>query len=380
MKILISVIVPVYNTAQYLPRCIESVLNQTLTNIELILVNDGSTDNSSEICNQYANKDKRVKVFHQRNQGMVSARRKGLLESRGKYITFVDSDDFVAHNSFAMAKESIKNNIDMIMFQKIKYYDAESQNIENNTFMEKVYNREAIEKYIYPRMIWDKRKNYFGIDPSLCDKIVKKKLAVLCYENIKDMKISLGEDVALTYPMIKNAETIEIKNQAYYYYQLRKRTEVPPYVADRQFFDKLYMLFKYLTEQFMGEPILLEQIEYYYMYFILWRKHLYGDYQKGTDFLFPFDRIEKGSKIVIYGAGVVGHSYMEQLRKLDFCEVVLWVDNNWREIESRGISAVEEIKSAVFDKVVIAIESKEICGNVKKTLLNLGVKLDCIIY
>lgn len=380
MKTDISIIVPIYNTGKYLPRCIESILNQSLADIELILVNDGSTDESGEICDQYARKDRRIRVFHQDNLGKTAARRKGLMASKSRYVAFVDSDDFVAGTSYELARESMEKDIDLIMFGTIKYYDEDNRSLEINDFQEKIYGRKEIEEEICPRMIWDKRKNFFGIDPSLCNKIIRWELAVLSYESIGDREFDLGEDVALTYPMIKNAETVEIRHQAYYYYRLRKREEVPPYVADSRFFDKLYLLFQYLSGQFSDNAVLLEQVEYYYMYFILWRKHLYGDYQKGTDFLFPFDKVERGANIVLYGAGVVGHSYMEQLGKLEYCRVVLWVDKDSKEFGSKKISAIDEIKSVAFDKVVIAIESREICGKVQDTLLHMGIKPEQIIF
>ena len=91
----ISVIVPVYNVEKYLPRCIDSILNQTFTDFELILVDDGSTDNSGQICDTYAEKDSRVKVVHKKNGGVSKARNVGLDNVLGKYITFCDSDNSI---------------------------------------------------------------------------------------------------------------------------------------------------------------------------------------------------------------------------------------------------------------------------------------------
>lgn len=92
---LVSVIIPVYNTEKFLHKCINSVLTQTLKDIEVLLINDGSTDDSGKICNEYAHKDKRVHVMHIQNQGVSHARNKGLEAAKGKYISFVDSDDWI---------------------------------------------------------------------------------------------------------------------------------------------------------------------------------------------------------------------------------------------------------------------------------------------
>ena len=93
---LISVIVPVYNTAQYLPICIESILNQTYKNIEIILIDDGSEDESLKICKEYSKKDSRIRVVANKHQGLVSARKSGVKEASGEYCIFVDSDDWIA--------------------------------------------------------------------------------------------------------------------------------------------------------------------------------------------------------------------------------------------------------------------------------------------
>ena len=95
MSVLISVIVPVYNASRYLRRCVESIINQTYQQLEIILIDDGSTDESSSICYEYANKDKRVTVIHKENGGVSSARNKGMDKAKGHYLTFVDSDDCI---------------------------------------------------------------------------------------------------------------------------------------------------------------------------------------------------------------------------------------------------------------------------------------------
>ena len=96
----ISVIVPVYNVEKYLPRCIDSILSQTFTNFELLLIDDGSTDNSGKICDEYADKDNRVRVFHKANGGVSSARNLGLDNVKGEWVSFIDADDFIEHDYF----------------------------------------------------------------------------------------------------------------------------------------------------------------------------------------------------------------------------------------------------------------------------------------
>ena len=99
-NLLISVIVPVYNTEKYLGRCVDSIINQTYTNLEIILVDDGSPDNSPAICDEYAKKDQRIKVIHKENGGLSSARNAGLDIAKGDFISFIDSDDWVEKDLF----------------------------------------------------------------------------------------------------------------------------------------------------------------------------------------------------------------------------------------------------------------------------------------
>ena len=112
----VSIIVPVYNVEKYLPKCLESLLGQTFSDIEIICVNDGSTDGSGEILKLYAQRDSRIKIVTKENGGLFSARHEGMLYVKGKYILFVDSDDWVKENLVQKCLDSAKNSPDIIIF------------------------------------------------------------------------------------------------------------------------------------------------------------------------------------------------------------------------------------------------------------------------
>ena len=136
---ILSVVVPVYNVQAYLRQCIDSILGQTFQEIEIILVDDGSTDESAVICDEYAEADPRVKVFHQKNTGLVGARKKGVELSSSTYITFVDSDDFIEKESYNRAVDSMKEGIDVICFGITRYYENEkAPKAEHSLFDEKI--------------------------------------------------------------------------------------------------------------------------------------------------------------------------------------------------------------------------------------------------
>ena len=118
-----SIIVPVYNVEKYLSECIDSVLRQTFTDYELILVDDGSKDESGKICDQYAEKDNRIKVIHKGNGGQSSARNRGVQQSSGEYIVFLDSDDFISEDTFLQDIKETSAETDVIVYRYKKYFE-----------------------------------------------------------------------------------------------------------------------------------------------------------------------------------------------------------------------------------------------------------------
>ena len=115
MKPLISVIIPVYQVVPYLKQCIESIINQTYSNLEIILIDDGSTDESGKICDQYADTDNRINVVHQENKGLSASRNKGIELANGEYLSFIDSDDWVDQRFIdVMYKISISSGCDIV--------------------------------------------------------------------------------------------------------------------------------------------------------------------------------------------------------------------------------------------------------------------------
>lgn len=116
-NLLFSLIVPVYNVSKYLHQCLDSIINQTYSNIEIILVNDGSSDYSGRICDEYANKDKRIKTIHTENKGVSSARNLGLSIAKGNYIAFIDSDDWIEKDAIEKIEKQIKTySYDLILY------------------------------------------------------------------------------------------------------------------------------------------------------------------------------------------------------------------------------------------------------------------------
>lgn len=213
MNELISIIVPIYNVHKYLKKCVNSIINQTYTNLEIILVDDGSIDNCGIICDEYAKKDKRIKVIHKENGGLSDARNAGLEIANGKYVSFIDSDDYVSKNFIKKLYECCKKyNCDMAEANFIKIEKEieleekekfESRVIDNKEMLERLY---ILQDGINIRtvVVWNK--------------LYKRKIVDKC----KFPKGKIHEDEFFTYKVLyENNIKIAILDEILYYYRIR---------------------------------------------------------------------------------------------------------------------------------------------------------------
>jgi glycosyltransferase involved in cell wall biosynthesis len=215
MHVKISIIIPVYNAEIYLSRCIDSVLDQTYSNFELILINDGSTDSSLELCMEYANIDQRITVINQNNKGPATARNAGLKKAKGAYIGFVDADDFVEKEMyFDMMSIASNRNLDIVVCN-FKVYDAEGDYniIKNNLPYEAELNPAEIKEFFL--------KPYYGgfkgIIPSLCNKLYKKSFLEEHHLKIDENRVR-AEDYWFNFYAFGYAQSAYAVDKAYYHY------------------------------------------------------------------------------------------------------------------------------------------------------------------
>ena len=214
-----SVIVPVYKVEEYLPACIESVLAQTFSDFELILVDDGSPDRCGEICENFKKTDSRIKVVHKPNGGLASARKAGIQVARGDYVFNLDSDDLIENDTLEYAyNKIIASNCEIAAFSYKWVKGGKTVNITNDGIDEGLYERADIEKHIYPVLLMDKNMNH--ISYYLAGKAVKRELLTPHQLNVSD-KISLGEDLCCTVPCYLNAKSVYISKKNAYLYTVR---------------------------------------------------------------------------------------------------------------------------------------------------------------
>ena len=210
MEELISIIIPVYKVEKYLDKCINSVLNQTYRNIEIILVDDGSPDKCGAMCDEYEKNDNRIKVIHKKNEGLSEARNAGIDIAKGKYITFVDSDDYVIDTYISFLYNLIKaKNADMSMGKHYIQYPKRTM----NTGTGKKYDlnaKQALEMCLYSN----------DIDVSAWAKLYKAEL----FKEIRYPKERVFEDSATIYKLIDKSKKIAFESVPIYYYVIRENS------------------------------------------------------------------------------------------------------------------------------------------------------------
>ncbi len=213
MNAKVSVVIPVYNVEKYLKQCLDSVVNQTLKDIEIICIDDGSTDNSGKICDEYALKDNRIKVVHKENGGLSDARNTGINIATGEYITFIDSDDTVEKDMIEYLYNILKKfacEMSICTHNVIKCNKKKKNfNLKSDY---KLSSKECIEKMLYDD----------GVDTSAWAKLYKREL----FENIRYPKGKLFEDIATTYKLFVKSGTIACGHLAKYNYKIRNTSIV----------------------------------------------------------------------------------------------------------------------------------------------------------
>lgn len=219
---LISIIVPVYNVEVYLEACVNSLLAQTYKNIEIILINDGSVDNSGGLCDHLAQKDNRICVIHQKNQGVSATRNNGIDCANGEYLLFVDSDDTVdAQYVQTLYQEITENDADLVICGYRRYYPKYTKDVcaEKNSCISNLSQNEQLITQLYTGTLLN----------SPCNKIYKKKLITKYF----DSSLAMGEDLVFNLQYLKNVKKIKVISKVLYHYIMRKNSAVTTYKPNR---------------------------------------------------------------------------------------------------------------------------------------------------
>lgn len=211
-----SIVVPVYNVEIYLKQCIESIINQTYSDIEIILVDDGSTDQSGKICDQYAEIDSRIRVIHQENGGLQKVRKVGVSCATGQYVSFVDGDDFVQENMCEDINSLVcESDADIIITGSTYVYPDYCELYQDN-IASGFYDKWNLENDIYKRMMAHGTGMKRDLSPSVWAKWFKREIIAKVLPQISE-KIAVGQDVPCTYHCMLLAESVLVCNEMHHY-------------------------------------------------------------------------------------------------------------------------------------------------------------------
>lgn len=363
---LLSVIVPIYNAEQYLDKCLDSIVNQTFRNMEIILVNDGSTDISLEICRKFQQADERIKIISRENGGLIRARKTGLSAASGSLIGFVDSDDWIEHNMYETLVDCMDSTgCDLVSSGIIRDYEgSQRKEVIYDNYPEGVYNN--LDNSVYPTMLYHTEYRNFGIYCNLVNKLFKKDLLDRVYNDINE-EIFYGEDVLTFYPYCLLTESIYVMHKAFYHYNIRSASMC--FSPDRRLPYNNYLLYHNLRDIFLKSEcrlVLMRQLKKYLMN--LERHNLLTMYQFDVvaldEWHFSFPNELYDNRFVLYGAGACGQAHYRQL-----CDIgkdrnmVLWVD---QQAEKRTeecaylIRQPRELMQEEWDIILVSVQNESL--------------------
>ncbi len=406
----VSVIIPVYNVETYLEKCVESVLNQTFRDMEIIVVNDGSTDNSRKILEEIKSKDDRIIIFDKKNEGLSSARNAGIDMAKGEYLAFIDSDDWVDERYIEkMYHICVQYDCDIVQCSYMDVFDNVFQlaaNSEAFISTPSFYTGKEFSYAMYTLLSWRCNLTW--------NKLYKKSL----FGNIRFPHGKIHEDEFTIYKLIwKSKKIASISDKLYYYRRREGSIMTRPYRKERLDFSEAFEERELFFDS-IGEKELLYLTKKRHLAWCLQQrsplsnmkdtieKEEIATYLENKEIelrqqiellkedvkiqlfggvIFPFGKVPKGSSIILYGGGNIGRQYYRQVYSQDYCNIILWVDKNAEKCRELGIpvGTVEKISCCKvdWDYIVIAIENLDVVSVVIETLLrDYNIPANKIIY
>lgn len=377
---LISVIVPVYNVEKYIRDCIESIINQSSSNLEIILVDDGSTDASGQICDQYAARDFRIKVIHKSNGGLVSARKAGLAAISGEYVITVDGDDYILPDMCEkMLEEALDYNVDVV---DCCYFRSDKNTVNKNNVQHEIFE---LGKTVTAEMLlmdWMTSDVECRFKSPVWSKLYKTDIIKESYSKVPD-DASFGEDWINFLYLLKIAKKICILPESYYIYRVRKDS-ISHFKSRTNYIKKQRLDLKIIDIIETEYPNMSqENIQQWYCKQTLSAVNCLP----GMDLAFnqySFDAIDKirGKKVILYGAGKVGVNYYTQFRRYRDIDIVAWIDKNPLSFsyEFGSVEVVEVGLLQNYDYIVVAVLSEDVATEIRKELQDRGVEGQMVLW
>lgn len=242
---MVSVVVPIYNVERYLDRCISSIVNQTYRNLQIILVDDGSTDTCPMQCDEWAQRDERIKVIHKKNFGLGMARNTGIEHAVGKYVCFVDSDDYISKDAIALAQKNARDKHADVVLYGITYVDQTGR-IKKVCIPEaetEEYNESDVQERFLPALMGEDPRNgkSIGLPLSVCCMLFSRKLIMTANWRFRSEREVISEDNYAILELFRDVNRVAVLKQALYYYcdnnaSLSRTYRPDRYVKNKNFY------------------------------------------------------------------------------------------------------------------------------------------------
>lgn len=375
---LISVIVPIYMIDRYVGICIESIIKQTYHNLEIILVDDGSKDRCAEICDLYAKKDNRIRVIHKPNGGLVSARKSGLHESNGEFISYVDGDDWIGPGFIeALYSVAYTSGADMVCAGQSRDLFSKSANF-TNSLPSGIYEDDKLSE-LWKNMI--SYGSYYrpGITTYVWNKLFRRDV-LLPTQSAVDNRISIGEDAAVTYPALLRCKKVAVVDNVAYHYRQREDSMLKQSASFVDEAQKLKYLYDYMmkwSDTVPDEYRLKDQITDYVLSICIMR----SGGRLPQDTYSTFDNAYYGKNVAVYSAGTFGQQLINRFSETGHCNVVGWLDDDYWEYRRccLDVDPVEAITKLSYDYVLIASVDADVAEKITDCLFNYGVSCEKIL-
>ncbi len=376
MDSLISVIVPVYNVDAYLGKCIESIINQTYKNIEIILIDDGSTDDSGNICDDFALLDDRIKVFHTENHGVTYARKKGVKSAKGAFIGFVDGDDYIDSNYYELLLKKItSDNYDFVQMGFI----CEHGNGKREVAIQEAesYDIRGKQEAVFFEGVWELlggKQVSNMLTYSLCVRLFRADMIRKCINLIPDNLI-YGEDMACMCWCILHSNAYAAVKKSGYHYVQRQSSAV--HVRNIDFVVNNCKLYDYIVSIFTCTSHYEKARQVMEQYLVHELAGVWGNITGRYIAMYEFPDVKmlSGKKTVLYGAGKVGTDYYRQLCRYEKCSVVAFADTHFEKYTYDYVTVIgpEKIKELDWDVLVLSVMKQETAQQIRNFLIDQGV-------
>lgn len=375
---LISIIVAIYQVEDFLDRCIESLISQTYGNLQIILVNDGSTDKSHIVCEKYAEIDPRIEIYYKNNGGLVSARKFGLSLARGEFVAFVDGDDYVDRNMYRELYKAIGDtHFDFVNSgYKITRTGIENENVQANSFnwcvMKDGNNIELIDACFFGM----EKEKY--VCPSIWSKLFRADFIKNSYILVPD-KQDYGEDIISLFCCLAKCTSFLSIEKSFYYYCVREgslsniRNE-KKFRSELKLYDAIFDVNEKLDKPYDNSKLYMRIREK--VKDLLLSTSCFKNKEGIVQYYIENINALEYRKTLIYGAGVVGKSYFLQLSANERCSVIGMIDKYAREIKGFNVNifTISEIDRLKYDAILIAIRDRQEANKIKDELIGRGVE------